>query len=704
MFSPIAVNVSSGRADVRFSLVGFGYASAMSPVPSVAPRVLGSQVEYRHGALTEWWANGPLGLEQAFDVPARPAVGSGPLTVALHVSGNLRARLQNGAVAFSGAGRSLRYGGLVATDSRGRVLRSWLSLRSGRLLIRVDDRGAAYPLRIDPFVQQAKLTATDGGTGEQLGESVAVAGDTIVADAPSHGVGGAVYMFSEPASGWGNATQTAELTSSAGAPSSNLGDSVAISGGTIAAGAQYTTVGANGTAGAVYVFTEPASGWTNATQAAELTVAGSPAGYFLGSAVAMSGSAIVAGARGATVDTQSDEGAAYVFTEPASGWANATQTAELTASDAALGDLFGASVGLSGATIAAGAPGARSQPGAAYAFVALPPTVSITAPGNGTTYGQGQTVDASYSCAAPTGATITSCSGPVASGTAVDTAGPGSHSFPVTAADSDGFSASQTVEYTVIAPPANTGLPAIAGATTPGDTLTCSAGSWSNAPTSFGYVWSRNATPIAGATSSTYTLQKIDEGAALTCTVTASNGGTAVSATSTGVKVPVPSVPHCPAATGKLSGTKLGLLALGDTRARAKRIYTHSSDCGQTDKDFFCLTPIGVRVGYASAKLLSTLHARDRNAYRDRVIWISTSNPHYAVSGVRSGTTVAAARKRLKLGSRFVIGLNDWYIAPDGAATAVLKVRHGIVQEIGIGDRALTSGRTAQRTFLTSFS
>jgi hypothetical protein len=33
----------------------------------------------------------------------------------------------------------------------------------------------------------------------------------------------------------------------------------------------------------------------------------------------------------------------------------------------------------------------------------------------------------------------------------------------------------------------------------------------------------------------------------------------------------------------------------------------------------------------------------------------------------------------------------------------VLKVRGGIVQEIGIADRRFTKGRTDQRTFLTSF-
>jgi hypothetical protein len=34
----------------------------------------------------------------------------------------------------------------------------------------------------------------------------------------------------------------------------------------------------------------------------------------------------------------------------------------------------------------------------------------------------------------------------------------------------------------------------------------------------------------------------------------------------------------------------------------------------------------------------------------------------------------------------------------------VLKVGHGVVEEIGIGDKALNQGRKAQRAFLTSFS
>jgi hypothetical protein len=86
------------------------------------------------------------------------------------------------------------------------------------------------------------------------------------------------------------------------------------------------------------------------------------------------------------------------------------------------------------------------------------------------------------------------------------------------------------------------------------------------------------------------------------------------------------------------------------------------------------------------------------------VIWISTSSAYYAINGVRPGATITAAAKKLRVGKEFRIGLNDWYLAPAGPVTAILKVRHHLVQEIGIAERQLTEGRPAQRTFLTSFS
>jgi len=256
-----------------------------------------------------------------------------------------------------------------------------------------------------------------------------------------------------------------------------------------------------------------------------------------------------------------------------------------------------------------------------------------------------------------------------------------------------------------LSPPTSTAAPMISGTAKAGKTLSCSTGAWTGSPTAFFYQWQRDGTPIAGATDRTYKVQTSDEGLTLTCTVKAFNGGGFGSpSTSKGVSVPVPFVARCPRATGRLSGRTLGLVKLGMTRAQARREYVHSSNRGTRFKDFFCLTPIGVRVGYASPTLLDTLGSAERKLLQGRVVWASTSNALYVVHGVRPGATIAAAGKHLRLAGPFHIGLNYWYLAPDSDSTAVLKVRHGIVEEIGIGDKQITQGHKAQLAFLKSFS
>jgi hypothetical protein len=375
-FSRAGVAIASGGARFRIALSAYGYSSALRPLGVVAPVASANRVSYERGSLMEWYANGPLGLEQGFDVAARPRAGSGPLTFSLALSGNLAAKLDHSSVLLAGKGVALRYGGLVASDARGRALRSWLELVRGHVLIRVDDRGAVYPLRVDPFVQQAELTAGDGVAYDDLGGSVAVSGNTIVAGAPGHKVGsnanqGAVYVFVMPASGWANATQTAELTATDGAAEDNLGSSVAISGDTIVAGARYHTVGSNTKQGAAYVFVMPAAGWAGgvSTQTAELTGPGGAMDDLFGVSVAVSGDTVVVGARDRNV-FNAGTGAAYVFTKPASGWAGSVATpGELFASDGATGDRFGGSVAVSGNTVIAGASHHNTNQGAAYVFV-----------------------------------------------------------------------------------------------------------------------------------------------------------------------------------------------------------------------------------------------------------------------------------------------------------------------------------------------
>jgi hypothetical protein len=255
----------------------------------------------------------------------------------------------------------------------------------------------------------------------------------------------------------------------------------------------------------------------------------------------------------------------------------------------------------------------------------------------------------------------------------------------------------------VVKPPASTAPPTITGKPKAGKTLSCSRGTWSNSPTSFTYQWNDDGTPIAGATSSTYTVTTLEEGTALTCTVTATNAGGSARATSRSVKVPIPYVPRCPGATGKLSGATLGLVKLGATRAREHYLYRHHSDRGKQYEDFFCLTPIGVRVGYGSPKLLRILTTKQRRALRNKVVWASTSNPFYSIDGVRPGEAITIAAATLHTAPPLHIGRNHWYLAVQAHSTAVLKVRNGAVEEIGIADNLLSTTAKDQNVLMHSF-
>ena len=65
--------------------------------------------------------------------------------------------------------------------------------------------------------------------------------------------------------------------------------------------------------------------------------------------------------------------------------------------------------------------------------------------------------------------------------------------------------------------------PTISGNTAPGQTVTCSTGTWLNSPTSYAYSWQRDGASIAGQTTNQYLLASADVGHAITCTVMASN-------------------------------------------------------------------------------------------------------------------------------------------------------------------------------------
>jgi hypothetical protein len=80
-------------------------------------------------------------------------------------------------------------------------------------------------------------------------------------------------------------------------------------------------------------------------------------------------------------------------------------------------------------------------------------------------------------------------------------------------------------------PPSNAAPPSVSGATTEGQTLTESHGSWSNNPTSYSYQWEDcdsaggSCTAIAGATGHSYTLTSGDVGHTIRVREAASNAG-----------------------------------------------------------------------------------------------------------------------------------------------------------------------------------
>src|ERR1017187_7360144 len=71
-------------ASWNLSLCGYGNGSALEALTAVTPSADANRVEYGRGALTEWYVNGPAGIEQGFTLgrpPSQPAAG--PLTIAL---------------------------------------------------------------------------------------------------------------------------------------------------------------------------------------------------------------------------------------------------------------------------------------------------------------------------------------------------------------------------------------------------------------------------------------------------------------------------------------------------------------------------------------------------------------------------------------------------------------------------------------------
>ena len=231
------------------------------------------------------------------------------------------------------------------------------------------DQGAAYVFTRSgtAWTQQQKLTAADGLAADVFGNSVGLAGDTVVVSAPEDTTGGNIqqgsaYVFTRTGTVW---TQQQKLTASDATIYDYFGFSIAVSGDTVVIGTQ-EDIGTSFQQGSAYVFTRSGTAWT---QQQKLTANDGAANDTFGNSVAIAGDMVIVSAAGDTNGTNQRQGSAYLFTRTGTAW---TQGQKLTASDGAAGDFFGTSVSISGSTALVGAfgdtIGANSFQGSAYVF------------------------------------------------------------------------------------------------------------------------------------------------------------------------------------------------------------------------------------------------------------------------------------------------------------------------------------------------
>ena len=139
--------------------------------------------------------------------------------------------------------------------------------------------------------------------------------------------------------------------------------------------------GFNDAAGRAFVYKNTGGTWT---RTAELIGSDVGPGEIFGASVSISGTAVIVGAPGHA----GYAGSAYVFTLVGSTW---SQTAELHASDASAGAWFGASVAVDGGTAVVGAPATAGNTGDAYVFTqtgsAWPQTAELTGSASNSYFG-----------------------------------------------------------------------------------------------------------------------------------------------------------------------------------------------------------------------------------------------------------------------------------------------------------------------------
>jgi hypothetical protein len=316
-----------------------------------------NRVTYRHSGVSEWYHNGPFGLEQGFDIFNSHGGHAADVVLSLSLSGAPAPLLSHdGRDVFLVQSRSVSLGlsQLSATDVTGRELPIRFSLGRHHLRITIDANGAQYPLHVDPFVQTTpKLTASGEMGAGGFGGVVAISADGNTAvfgaggeesypEIPS--AVGAAYVFVRSGSTW---TQQARLTGAGEIGGGAFGAAVAISadGNTIAVGGPYDGYTDNRSAhyeGGVWIYSRAGGHWAQQEKLVATDSQGKQTLFGEQVALSSDGSTLLIGGPG----DNTGQGAAWVFVRSGSTWA---EQAKLVSGAPSNGGFFGSSGALSAA-------------------------------------------------------------------------------------------------------------------------------------------------------------------------------------------------------------------------------------------------------------------------------------------------------------------------------------------------------------------
>jgi hypothetical protein len=313
------VRVGGPGWSTRLATRAFGRAASMRTATASA---FGRSTAERggHGARTtieragirEWWTASSSQLELGYDVATRPA-GEGELRIALAATGDGAFRTtSDGVVAFLDGPAGPRAAPLLelldlrAYDAAHRALPARFVVEGGELVMVVDDRGAAYPIVVDPVVAtgiETKISPAPASPGFGGVLSLSSDGNHLLVKDPATPT---VAFYDHGAAGWTSPGDAAFPTASGGTDQYGAyGDGLAFASDGAALACDYRfNYGGMTWAGGVFAF-GPTTSYLTAIKPSD-----AKSDNQFGFSIASSGTSVIVGAR----TTSGIGAAAYVFT------------------------------------------------------------------------------------------------------------------------------------------------------------------------------------------------------------------------------------------------------------------------------------------------------------------------------------------------------------------------------------------------------